>query len=114
MNATTISVLFLVSFILLMGLAGAALLIDSANRARQRVKGRLGRLGPVAAPSAAAPPVRLPPKPAGAVGQLAGLVGCEYARRHHYPVRWWIVPIVALVPGRCWDRPRGWRCRSSG
>jgi tight adherence protein B len=96
-NATTISVLFLGSFVLLMGLAGAALLIDSANRARQRVRGRLGRLGPVAAPSAAAPPVRLPPKP---VGQLAGLIGCEYMRRQHYPVRWWIVPIVALVPGR--------------
>jgi tight adherence protein B len=99
-NATTISVLFLGSFVLLMGLAGAALLIDSANRARQRVRGRLGRLGPVAAPSAAAPPVRLPPKPAGPVGQLAGLIGCEYMRRQHYPVRWWIVPIVALVPGR--------------
>ena len=46
MNATTVSLLFLVSFILLMGLAGAALLIDSANRQRERVDGRLARLGP--------------------------------------------------------------------
>jgi len=100
MSATTISLLFLVSFILLMGLAGAALLIDSGNRARERVKDRLGRIRPAALPSSAVTTVRLAPKPAGTAGQLAGLVGCEYIRRQHYPVRWWIVLIVALVPAR--------------
>jgi tight adherence protein B len=100
MNATTISLLFLMSFILLMGLAGAALLLDSANRARERVNGRLAKLGPSAPQIAVTPTVRMAPKPAGPIAAIAGIAGCDYARRRHYPVPWWIVLILALVPAR--------------
>jgi tight adherence protein B len=100
MSATTLSLLFLLSFILLMGLAGAALLIDTANRARERVNSRLAKLGSSAPVAAVVPTVRMAPKPAGPMVAIAGLAGCDYPRRHHYPIAWWIVPIVALVPAR--------------
>jgi tight adherence protein B len=100
MSGSTIGLLFLTSFILLMGLAGAALLIDSANRLRKRVGGRLGRLGPATVASAVLPSVRPPPKPASPLARCVMLLGCDYPRRHHYPYRWWLVPIFAAVLGR--------------
>jgi tight adherence protein B len=99
-TAATVSLLFLASFVLLMGLAAAALLIDSGNRERQRVDGRLSKLGPATVVAAATSTVRLPEKPAGPIGSLAAVIGCDYPRRHHYPIRWWIVPIVTLIPAR--------------
>jgi len=86
--------------VLLLGLAGAALLIDEANRLRQRVNARLGRIGPGAPASVAAPSVRLAVKQASAMERVAALLGCDFTRRHDYPVPWWLVPIVAAVAGR--------------
>jgi tight adherence protein B len=83
MTAGTVTLLFLGSFILVMGLAGAALLMDKANREGQRVRARLASMGAAPPPSAAAP-----------------LIGCDYPRRHDYPIRWWIVPILGMVAGR--------------
>jgi tight adherence protein B len=101
MNATTVSLLFLVSFILLMGLAGAALLIDTANRQRERIDGRLARLGPTSQVAATGPPsVRPAVKQGGATARITALIGCDYPRRQHYPIKWWIVPVVAVVPAR--------------
>jgi tight adherence protein B len=96
---TTITLLFLGSFILLSGLAAVALLIDSDNRQRQRVGGRLSRLAPTST-AGAVPSARLPPKQTGPLEGLAGLIGSDYPRRHHYPIPWWIVPLLAIVPGR--------------
>jgi tight adherence protein B len=100
MSVTTITLLFLASFILLSGLAGAALLIDSGNRQRRRVGGRIAGVGPPAASGRAVPSLRLPATQTGPLSQVAGLIGCDHARRHHYPISWWIVPLLALVPGR--------------
>jgi tight adherence protein B len=100
MNATTLSLLFLGSFILLIGLAGAALLLDSGNRQRQRVGNRITRVGPTTQTGPAAPSLRLAAKPTGVLGGIAGLIGCDHARSHHYPMKWWLVPLLALVPGR--------------
>ncbi len=100
MSAATVTVLFLVSFVLLMGLAGAALLIDSANRERARVDGRLAAILPAARSVAAASSVRLPVEQPGGMARLARLIGCDYPRRQHYPVSWWLVPVVAIVPAR--------------
>jgi tight adherence protein B len=100
MTITTITLLFLGSFILLSGLAAAALLIDSDNRLRQRVGGRVSRLTPTSGTGPAVSSVRLAPKQGGALQAIAGLIGCDYARRHHYPMLWWIVPLLAIVPGR--------------
>ncbi len=99
MSAYTIRLIFLGSFVMLVGLAAAALLIDSANRARQRLAGRLGR---VAAPSprgAAALRVQLAVAPAGPLERVALLIGCDYPRRFFYPVPWWVVPLAAAPVG---------------
>jgi tight adherence protein B len=100
MSWSLLRLLFLVSFILLMGLAGAALLIDDANRKRQRVGDRLAKMGPSAMPTNLLPAVRLPAKEAGFAERIAGLIGCDYPRRAYYPMPWWIVPLGAGVAGR--------------
>jgi tight adherence protein B len=98
MSGSTIRLIFLASFVMLVGLAAAALLIDNANRARKRLAGRIGR---VAAPSsrATAPRVALAVAPAGPLERAARLIGCDYQRRSYYPVPWWIVPVAAAPLG---------------
>jgi tight adherence protein B len=100
MTAATLTFLFLGSLVLLTGLAAAALLIDSSSRERQRVGGRLSRLRPATGSGPAMASARLPAKPAGALQGIVGIVGCDYTPRHHYPMPWWIVPLLALVPAR--------------
>jgi tight adherence protein B len=100
LSGATIRLLFLASFILLMGLGGAALLIDSSNRTRQRVRARLDRIRPTAHTDAAAAPLRIATERTSLVGRVAGLCGCDFPRRRHYPLPWWLVPIAALVAGR--------------
>ncbi len=100
MSGATIRLLFLASFILLMGLGGAALLIDSTNRTRQRLHSRLERIVPVSSDDAAAPSLRIAVERTGFVGRTAALFGCDFPRRKQYPMPWWIVPIGALVAGR--------------
>jgi tight adherence protein B len=100
LSGATIRLLFLASFVLLMGLGGAALLIDNSNRTRERLRGRLGRIMPTAAGDAAAVPLRIATERTSPVGRIAGLFGCDFPRRQQYPMPWWLVPIAALVVGR--------------
>jgi tight adherence protein B len=100
MSGATIRLLFLASFILLMGLGGAALLIDNSNRTREKLRGRLERIMPAAHGDAAPTSLRIATERTGLIGRFAGLIGCDFARRRQYPLPWWIVPIAAIVVGR--------------
>ncbi len=100
MSGATIRLLFLASFILLIGLGGAALLIDNSNRSRARLRSRLDRIMPPSHADAAPAPLRIAAERTGVIGRIASLIGCDFARRQHYPIPWWVVPIGALVVGR--------------
>lgn len=94
--------LLMMAFPMLAGLAGAALLISNAQAAQRRVAARLAKVVPTAAlPATRHGRIsREADAPGGPTGLLAALFGCNWARRRHYPVRWWIVLLGAVGVGR--------------
>ena len=93
------STLLLLGFPMLVGLAGAALLLAEGQASQRRVAMRIGRFS--AAPSTAVrhdPIARAVPRRSPAE-RFASLFGCDWPRRRFYPVTWWIVLLGSIACG---------------
>lgn len=96
----TTALMMLIAFVLLVGLAGTALLIQAGMTAQRRLAARLAL---VSRPSRGAEPltaIRRRSERPGPLVRLAGVLGCDWKRREAYPVRWWIVLAGTCIAGR--------------
>ena len=94
------ALLLMLAFPMLVGLAGAGLLILEGQAQQRRVANRLHRVSPAAAPAARHAPIA--GAAAGTIGsleRLAGLLGCDWPRRRFYPAPWWGVVAGSIAAG---------------
>lgn len=92
--------MMLVAFLLLIGLAGTALLIQDGMAAQRRLSARLALVGPRSRAQVPPTTIRRQAERIGGMARLAGVLGCDWKRRDAYPVRWWIVLAGTCVAGR--------------
>lgn len=90
----------LVAFVLLVGLAGTALLIQDGMAAQRRIAARLARVSRRSLSAAPQTAIRREAARPGPFTRLASLLGCDWKRRDAYPVRWWIVLLGTCIAGR--------------
>lgn len=83
--------LLVLAFAMLVGLAGAALLLMEGQAHQRRVDVRLGRVSTTPIEARHDPIARALGDTATPVERLAGLFGCDWPRRHTYPAPWWVV-----------------------
>src|SRR3954462_9610391 len=96
----TTGLMMLVAFVLLVGLAGTALLIQDGMAAQRRVAARLALVSARSRSAAPATAIRRRGEGAGRLAGVAAVLGCDWKRRESYPVRWWIVLSGTCVAGR--------------
>ncbi|MBV8914991.1 MAG: type II secretion system F family protein [Acetobacteraceae bacterium] len=90
----------LVAFMLLIGLAGAALLIQEGMAAQSRLAARLALVSRRSLAAAPVSAIRREADRPSPFTRIATLLGCDWQRRDAYPVRWWIVLVGTCVAGR--------------
>lgn len=96
--------LLLLACICLSGLGFTYLLITQAEAQRKKLAQRLSkalkRHGEAAEEFTAPMRLAIPEVKRSLLARFAGLLGADLDRRDLYPIAWWLVPVIALVPAR--------------
>ncbi|MBV8522959.1 MAG: type II secretion system F family protein [Acetobacteraceae bacterium] len=103
MSPNLLQLVLVLSCLCLAGMGAIGLLVARAQTTRDKVKARIAAVAPLARgqllPPATATMIRAGIKNGPAIASLLTPFGCDPARAHVYPVRWWIVLLAGCGVG---------------